>query len=81
MMTIIAATSQRLFNMPLAYKMAVVQKQEDAVDCGLFSIANATAIALSDAETSVLHRFDQEKFRAQLELCLEEKCFTTFSNI
>ena len=69
--SVIAAAFQRLFNTPLMFKMGVVQKQEGAVGCGVFSIANATAIAFSDSETPFLPRFDQEKLCAHLASCLE----------
>ena len=77
---VIASTLERLFNIPLTYKMAVVGKQEGGVDCGVFTIANATAIALRDSVTP-LPKFDQEKIRPYLASCLEMKCFNAFPEI
>ena len=68
-----AANFKKLFNMPLTYKMAESQKQKGGADCGAFSIANVTAIALYDTGTPVL-QFDQNKIHAHLAHCLEKNC-------
>ncbi len=77
---ILASTLERLFNIPLTYKMAVVGKQEGGVDCGVFAIANATAISLRDS-VNPLPKFDQDKIRPHLESCLEMKHFNVFPEI
>jgi hypothetical protein len=72
-----AANFERLFNMPLTYKIAEAQKQKGCVDCGVFAIANTTDIALSTTETPHIH-FDQDHIRAHLVHCLEKKSFSPF---
>ena len=73
-----AAMFRRLFDTPLTYIMAGVQKQEGVVDCGAFAIANATAIAFSDTESPIPPKFDQNKLRTHLASCFETKCFSAF---
>lgn len=70
-----AANFERLFNMPLTYKMADTQKQQGRIDCGVFSIANATTIALcADTKTRYL-QIEQKKIRKHLAHCLQKKLF------
>jgi hypothetical protein len=46
-----AATFQRMFNMSdITYKMIDVQKQKGIMDCGVLSIANATALAFDTTD-------------------------------
>ena len=71
-------TFQKIFNCPLAYKMATVQKQKGAVDCGVLSIAVATYIALVNFPSVSFPKFDQEKLRTHLVSCLEAKQFSMF---
>ena len=52
------------------------QKQIGAHDCGLFAIANATALA-NGVDPATL-KFQQAKMRKHLKLCLENKKLTMF---
>ena len=73
-----ASTLERLFNTQLIYKMADTQKQQGVIDCGVFAIANATAVALcADTETPFL-QFEQQKICEHLVYCLHNKFFCQF---
>ena len=51
---------------------------EGVIDCGVFAIANAAAVALcADTETHFL-RFEQQKLREHLVHCLQNKLFCQF---
>ena len=59
-------------------KMMPFQKQKGASDCGLFSIATATAILFG--QDPAWSSFEQHKMRNHLLNCIECGSFTTFPN-
>ena len=61
---------------PLQIKVMKSQKQTGCVDCGVFSIANATAIAFGHNATKL--RLQQDSMRAHLVTCLQKKEFSLF---
>uniref|UniRef100_A0A1X7SY09 Ubiquitin-like protease family profile domain-containing protein n=1 Tax=Amphimedon queenslandica TaxID=400682 RepID=A0A1X7SY09_AMPQE len=69
---------KRLFNQDgLSIILPSVQKQNGVKDCGLFAIANATALLLT-SDPSTTHLFNQAKLRDHLVHCLEANMFTHF---
>ena len=64
----------RLFNIPLKYIVVPTAKQQGSIDCGIFAIAYATAIALSASRPEISSiNFDQKNLRSHLCKCLEAK--------
>ena len=55
------------------WKMLPCQKQSGGTDCGLFAIANATAIAFSK-----YHKFNQHIMRHHLLTCFKNNCIVPF---
>lgn len=73
------ATISRLFqrdNNSATIKVINSQKQTGVKDCGLFSIAFATAIAFGQNPTK--QKFQQQSMRAHLVNCFESKKMTPF---
>ena len=58
-------------------KVMKSQKQTGCVNCGVFSIANATAIAFGHNAAKL--RLQQDSMRAHLVTCLQKKEFSLFS--
>ena len=61
--------------------MAGTQKQQGGIDCGVFAIANATAIALGVNMEVVYLQFNQEKLCEHLAYCLQNKLFEQFPGL
>ncbi len=53
-----------------------VQQQKGAVDCGIFSIANAFNAAFGQNLETVT--YNQEKMREHLQKCFEDRCLRRF---
>ena len=73
------ATISRLFQRDInsvMIKLINSQKQTGVKDCGLFSIAFATAIAFG--QNPIKQKFQQQSMRAHLVNCLENKMMTPF---
>lgn len=64
---------------PLIIRFIRAQQQEDAVDCGLFAIANATALIYGVDPRSV--KFDQLRMREHLVQCFENGRMEMFPTI
>ena len=64
---------------PCNIKLIPSQKQDGSVDCGLFAIANATAIAFGQSLRN-LHRC-QMQMREHLVKCLSQKKLTLFPQL
>ena len=60
----------------LQVKLRCCQKQSGFVDCGLFAIANAVALAQGIYPGAVI--FEQSQMRQHLQQCLEKKEITMF---
>lgn len=56
-------------------KMVACQKQSGSTDCGLFAIANATAIAFS----TTAHQFHQHNMRVHLLNCFKNNYIIPFT--
>ena len=75
-----AVMIQKFFHCsPCNIKLVPSQKQDGLVDCGLFAIANATAIAFGKSPRS-LH-YCQMQMREHLERCLSQKKLTLFPQL
>ena len=75
-----AVMIQKIFHCsPCNIKLVPSQKQDGLVDCGLFAIANATAIAFGQSPRS-LH-YCQMQMREHLERCLSQKKLTLFPQL
>ena len=61
---------------PCNIKLIPSQKQDGSVDCGLFAIANATAIASGQSSRNLHHC--QMQMREHLERRLHQKKLTLF---
>ena len=61
---------------PIKVKVVPSQKQEGGRDCGLFSIANITALAFGLDPTIVT--FDQAAMRRHLVWCMEKHTLIPF---
>ena len=60
-------------------KMIAVQRQRGGVDCGLFAIAMATAIAFGIDPAS--QEFNQREMRTHLVKCFDEKVMLLFPTL
>ena len=69
------ATMTNLFGQSITARLVRSSKQTGGTDCGLFAIANATALASKVNPTEIM--FDQSTLRQHLVSCMEEK-FTLF---
>ena len=63
----------------MTLNVIVPQKQANLCDCGLFLIANATALAFATDPTTA--KLDVENMRAHLTKCFEENIMTLFPQI
>ena len=57
-------------------KVVKAQKQRGAKDCGLFAIANVTALACGQNPSKL--RFRQESMQSHFVTCLEQNKFVPF---
>ena len=63
-------------NSATSVKLANVQTQSNGVDCGLYSVANATSIAFGEDPRDKLYK--DKEMRQHLRQCFEAQILTPF---
>ena len=63
-------------SLPIKIEVKNCQKQVGGMDCGIYSIANITAIAFNEDPSKIKYR--QVEMRSHLAICLKNNHFTLF---